>query len=211
MISIIIPAHNEELFIKHCINSIIQQKFKDYEIIVVCDYCNDNTKKIAKKYTKRVYSVNFMNVSKTKNYGAKKAKGNILVFLDADSIISKNLLFEINKYTNKGYIGGVTKTLSLENKLKAHIIWFIGNLGRYFFIAASGMLFCKKDKFSGFDEDKKIAEDTYLILKLKKRGKLKYLTNCFIKTSARRMEKLGYIKTIYTQFKGFFIKSFNQY
>jgi glycosyltransferase involved in cell wall biosynthesis len=206
MISIIIPAYNEENYIKRTLDSIKQQPYKDYEIIVILDSCKDNTEKIAKTFTKNIYKINKRNVSAAENIGAKKAKGNILVFLDADSTISKNLLFEVEKACKK-YIGGTTKTLSLENKLKAHLIWFIGNLGRNFFMAASGFKFCKKQAFPGFPENIHIAEDTFFMKRLKKQGKLKYIKNAHIKTSARRFEKQGYIKTICAQFKGFFIKT----
>jgi glycosyltransferase involved in cell wall biosynthesis len=206
MISIIIPAYNEENYIKRTLESIKQQPYKDYEIIVVLDSCKDNTDKIAKTFTKKVYKINKMNVSAAENLGAKKAKGDILIFLDADSTISKNLLFEVEKACKK-HIGGTTKTISLENKLKAHLIWAIGNLGRNFFMAASGFKFCKKQAFPEFPENIHIAEDTFFMKRLKKKGKLKYIRNAYIKTSARRFEKQGYIKTIYAQFKGFFIKT----
>ncbi len=206
MISIIIPAYNEELYIQKTLESIKQQTYKDYEIIVILDSCKDNTETIVKKYTKNIFKINKRNVSAAENLGAKKAKGDILVFLDADSTISKNLLFEVEKACKK-HIGGTTKTLSIENKLKAHILWAIGNIGRNFFMAASGFKFCKKQVFPGFPENIHIAEDTFFMKRLKKLGKLKYIRNAHIKTSARRFEKQGYIKTIYAQFKGFFIKT----
>ncbi|PIN79692.1 hypothetical protein COV16_02975 [Candidatus Woesearchaeota archaeon CG10_big_fil_rev_8_21_14_0_10_34_8] len=209
MLSIIIPAHNEEQYIELCLNSIKQQSFKDYEIIVICDACTDKTYTLAKKYTKKVYKINKRNVSAARNAGAKKAKYKTLVFIDADSTIAPNLLKEISKIKN--YIGGTTKTLSLENKTKAHIMWALGNFCRHFFMAASGLIFCKADLFPGFDEDRKLAEDTHLLKKLTKLGKLKYITNSYIKTSSRRLEKNGYIKTIYKQYTGYFIKNVEGY
>ncbi len=200
MISIIIPAHNEGKYIKKCLDSI---KGDDYEVITVCDSCTDRTEKIAKKYG-RVYNVKYMNVSKARNYGAKKAKGDVLLFLDADCVVSKNLLKEVHRSVMNGYIGGVTKTYSIEDYYKSKLMWAIGNIGRYFFITASGMFFCRKDMFTSYDEKKKVAEDTFLILDLKKKGKLKYITNSFIKTSSRRFEKKGYLKTILWMYSGFF-------
>jgi len=51
MISIIIPACNEEKYLLDTIKSIKSQSFKDFEIIVVCDGCTDNTPLIAKKHS----------------------------------------------------------------------------------------------------------------------------------------------------------------
>ncbi|MBI5072768.1 glycosyltransferase family 2 protein [Candidatus Woesearchaeota archaeon] len=204
MLSIIIPAHNEEKYIGACLQSIKNQKFSDYEIIVVCDSCTDKTKQITQKYTKKVYEIKKKNVSAARNFGARKATGDVLVFLDADSVIASNLLVEINKAVKKGYIGGVTKTKSLEDIWKANMMWALGNFFRHFYITASGVFFCKANEFTGYDESCHLAEDTDLILKLKQKGKLKYITNSYIKTSSRRLETEGYFWTIFRQFSAFF-------
>ncbi|MEK6920709.1 MAG: glycosyltransferase family 2 protein [Nanoarchaeota archaeon] len=211
MLSIIIPAHNEEKYIEQCLRSIKNQKYEEYEIIVVCDSCTDKTKEIAKRYTKKAYDIKKKNVSAVRNYGANKAKGDVLVFLDADCVIAPNLLSEIDRTIKKGYIGGVSKTKSLEPFWKAQIMWAVGNFFRHFFLAASGMLFCKTSAFTGYDESRHLAEDTGLILKLKKKGKLKYITNSFIKTSSRRLETEGYCWTIFRQFSAFFTKTKKKY
>lgn len=207
MLSIIIPAHNEEKYIEACLQSIHTQKHRDYEIIVVCDACTDQTETIARHYTKKVYAIHKKNVSAVRNLGAANAKGDILVFLDADSIIAPDLLIKIHETIKKGYVGGTAKTKSIEPSWKAHLIWALGNFFRHFFLAASGMLFCDASAFPKFDESRKLAEDSHLLLALKKKGKLRYITDSFIKTSARRFEKEGYIRTIYTQFSAFFINN----
>lgn len=211
MLSIIIPAHNEEKYITACLQSVKNQQFSVYEIIVICDACTDKTALLAKKYTKQVFAIKRRNVSAARNYGANKAKGDVLVFLDADSIIAPNLLLEINNAIKKGYIGGVTKTKPLENLWKAKMLWTIGNFFRHFFLAASGMLFCKANVFTGYDESRHLAEDTDLILKLKKKGKMKYITKSHIKTSSRRLETEGYVWTIFRQFSAFFTKTKKRY
>lgn len=207
MLSIIIPAHNEELYLENCLRSIKNQKYKDFEIIVVCDSCTDRTKQIAQKFTKKVYEIKKKNVSFARNTGARKASGDVLVFLDADSVIAPNLLAEIALAIQQGYVGGVTKTKSLENIWKADLLWALGNFFRHFYLTASGVFFCKINFFTGYDETKHLAEDTDLILKLKKKGKLKYIVNSFIATSSRRLESEGYCWTIFRQFSAFFTKT----
>ncbi|MFH1722172.1 MAG: glycosyltransferase [Candidatus Altiarchaeota archaeon] len=85
MISVVIPARNEEDTISSCIESVLYQDHDDVEIIVVNDGSTDNTKKIVEKFPVRL--INFKNghsAAFARNAGAKKAKGDVLYFLDAD-------------------------------------------------------------------------------------------------------------------------------
>ena len=220
MISIIIPAYNEEHFIDLCLYSLQQQRFKDdeindgikYEVMVVCNGCTDNTQKIAKRYTKHVYSLKEPNVCKARNYGAQKAQGDILLFLDADCLVAENLLEKVNDAIREGYVGGTTKTIPIEKIKKAQAMMWLGNtLCNHIFLTAKGIMFCRKDSFPGFNETMNIAEDTYFLLALKKKGNVKYITDSYVKTSMRRFEKKGYIRTIFTVCKGFFIKGWHCY
>ncbi|MBI3032037.1 glycosyltransferase family 2 protein [Candidatus Woesearchaeota archaeon] len=208
-LSIIIPAHNEEQYIGKCLQSIKQQKIKNIEIMVVCDSCTDKTTKIAKKYTNKVYNVNFMHVSKARNYGLKKATGNIFCFLDGDCVIEGNLLEKVIEKINQGYIGGTCKTRALEDSWKSRLFWLLGEPFKHIFLTASGFVFSTKR--IKFRENLKIAEDTYFILDLKKQGRVVYITNASIKTSSRRMEQQGYVKTLFCQVRGFFWKRDHKY
>jgi len=216
MISIIIPAYNEERYIENCLQSITKQHYENYEIIVVADACTDATKKIAKKYTRKVYTINTSNVSAARNNGAAKATGNILVFLDADSVIAPNLLQEIHtNVRSAGFVGGTTRTLSLEHLWKAKILWAFAHYARLCFFSllptASGLIFCRKDAFPLYDETRKLAEDTHFLLDLKKKGTLAYVSGSFIKTSSRRLEEQGYITTLFKQYKAFFLRDKDGY
>ena len=82
--SIIIPAHNEANNIMKALESIRIQSFTDYEIIVVCDACDDNTQDIAKTYGARTFEVNYHRDGLTRNVGIDNAKGDWILFMDAD-------------------------------------------------------------------------------------------------------------------------------
>lgn len=207
-ISVIIPAKNEAQYISDTLKNVVKQK--PSEIIVVCDACTDKTAHVAKKFTKKVYSVSYNNVSKARNFGVTKAKGNILVFLDADTHMSSQLLKRVKQET-KFSVGGTCKTTSREKNVKARFMWFIGHLCNYIFLTASGFMFCKKDAFSKYRVDKKVAEDTYFLLALEKKGRVSYISDEYVMTSMRRFEKKGYFRTILTTFRGFFFKNFNEY
>ena len=82
--SIIIPAHNSAEYIHNALDSIIEQTFDDYELIVVCDSCTDNTEEIAKSYGARTAVVNYGCDGPTRNTGLKMAQGDWVLFMDDD-------------------------------------------------------------------------------------------------------------------------------
>ena len=85
LFSIVIPAHNEEKYIKKTLHSIKNQTYQNYEVVVVTNGCTDKTEEIIKRRAGerlKHFSLNASNVSRARNYGASKAMGEILVFLD---------------------------------------------------------------------------------------------------------------------------------
>src|SRR5579872_3914563 len=108
-ISIIIPAYNEGKYISTTLQAIQKSIFSgQYEIIVVCNGCTDNTPEIAKKYGARVFILSDKGTPEAMNYGAKQAQADVLTFLDADTLISNNLLQQVLSAHEQGYIGGRT-------------------------------------------------------------------------------------------------------
>ena len=95
--SIIIPVYNVEKYIKKCLDSVFNQSFKDYEVIVVNDGTKDNSMDIVKKYDVKTINQDNQGLSVARNTGVSKAKGEYLLFLDSDDYIEKDLLKEINK------------------------------------------------------------------------------------------------------------------
>ncbi|MBQ6498051.1 MAG: glycosyltransferase [Bacilli bacterium] len=95
--SIVIPAYNVEQYIGRCLESVFNQTSKDYEVIVVDDGCTDKSIEIAKDYDVKIVTSKHVSVSEARNLGAKKAKGEYLLFLDSDDYWDKDLLKEIKK------------------------------------------------------------------------------------------------------------------
>lgn len=106
--SVIIPAHNEEDLIGRAVKSVLNQTFKDFEVIISNDGSTDKTKEIIGKIMKKDKRVKIINRKKghsaafARNRGAEKAKGKVFVFLDADCTISRNFLEKINQKLDKG-------------------------------------------------------------------------------------------------------------
>ncbi len=92
-ISIIIPIYNKEKFLDKCIESIIDQTYKNIEIILVNDGSTDNSELICKKYTNKdnikYFKTENMGVSNARNIGIIEATGDYVIFIDADDYIDK--------------------------------------------------------------------------------------------------------------------------
>ena len=185
--SIIIPVFNGEKTIQQCIDSLVNQQFSGgYEIIVVDDGSRDKTAQIVKRFGNKVKYLSQKNngPAAARNNGAKSAKNEILVFIDADCIAEQNWLSEMIKpFENKEIMGvqGIYKTkqksltarfvqIEIEEryeKMKKHEnIDFIGSYSAAY----------RKEIFmsaGGFDESFPIAsgEDPELSYKLSKAGK----------------------------------------
>jgi len=82
--SVIVTAHNSEGYIRKALDSIKEQTFTDYELIVVCNDCQDNTKAVALEYTARVFECCHRNCSMTHNVGLDNAWGDYVLFVHDD-------------------------------------------------------------------------------------------------------------------------------
>ena len=99
-ISIIIPIYNSEDFIEECLNSLLNQTFKNFEIICVNDGSKDNTLKILEEFEKKderihIITQNNLGAGIARNVGMKISKGEYLIFLDSDDIFNETMLEEL--------------------------------------------------------------------------------------------------------------------
>ena len=95
--SIIIPVYNVEKYIKKCLDSVFDQSYKDFEVIVVNDGTKDNSMQIVKEYDVTIINQENQGLSEARNNGVKKAKGEYIIFLDSDDYLDKDSLKEIAK------------------------------------------------------------------------------------------------------------------
>ena len=91
-ISIIVPVYNVENYLVKCIESILNQSFKNFELILVNDGSNDNSLNICKKYIEidnRIKLISQINkgLSAARNTGLRYAKGNYICFIDSDDFV----------------------------------------------------------------------------------------------------------------------------
>lgn len=169
--SFIIPAHNEEKVIGECINSIKKQPFQNkIEIIVINDGSTDKTKNILKQI-KRIKIINFEkghSASFARNRGAEKAKGNYLIFLDADQTLEENFMSKLVKFKEKtNFYCAAMRIVAKESKTIFQKGWHVYR--KYNRCAA---MIIKKELFDKikFREDLFYVEDDVLFEEVKKRG-----------------------------------------
>lgn len=95
--SLIVPVYNVENYIRKCIMSLLNQTFKDFEVIVVNDGTKDKSIDKIKDLDVTIITQKNKGLSQARNEGVKKAKGEYLIFIDSDDYVEENLLEEINK------------------------------------------------------------------------------------------------------------------
>ncbi len=124
MISIIIPIYNTEKYLTNCLQSVINQSYKNLEIILINDGSTDNSLRICneyKKMDKRIIVINkkHTGVSDSRNIGIDKAKGEYIGFVDSDDYIDKdmfkNLIIGIEKYKADISMCDLEETRNLYN------------------------------------------------------------------------------------------------
>src|SRR3989344_16876 len=185
-ISVIVPAFNAEKTIEACVQALLSQSLKPFEIIIGDDGSKDNTLKVLEEFGKKIRVISQENAepAAARNNGARLAKGEVIVFTDSDCIATRDFVKELSKpFKNPEIIGAqgsyLTKQTApmalfdqadietrYEKMKKQKFIDFIGS-----YAAA----YRKKAFFQvgGFDEQYKMAsgEDPDLSFKLSELGK----------------------------------------
>ena len=201
-ISIIIPAYNEENFIGNTLKSVFDSDFTGtYEVLVICNGCTDKTAEIARKTSAKVFDTQIKGAPEAANYGAKQAEGKTLAFLDADSVISKNLLAEVSKAVNQKYIGGRTIVRWQGESLVAKIFSLVSYVHVHKW---GGFCFVNKnifDEVGGYRTGAKYGFDFDLAKRVSHGRKVTLLHKSYIITSDRRFAKEGWWKHMWLAIK----------
>lgn len=199
ILSLIIPTYNEEEYLPVLLESIKQQDFSDYEIIVADADSKDNTVKIAEEYGCIVVEGGMPAVGR--NNGAKVAKGDYLLFLDSDLKLTEDYLAKVIYEFKMERLGiAITQMKPLSKKTEDKLLHDLANLfmisvekikphgaGCYGIIAKREL----HERCGGFNEELTFGEDTEYIERLAKKERFKVLRNAKIGVSTRRLEEEG--------------------
>lgn len=211
MLSIIIPTLNEEKYLPRLLQNIKRQNFSDYEIIVSDGNSEDKTKEIASAENCVLLVDENRSPARQRNKGAAAAKGDTLLFLDADTELSDELLVKVYtefKRRNLSVAGFYLHFNSKKFIYRLFELFYHSTcwLGQYFFPASVGVGILasktKHDQIKGFDESIFIGEDYDYINRLSKLGRYRMIKSAFLYFSVRRLEKEGVIRVLWKWFKG---------
>ena len=241
MVSIIIPAHEEEKYIGTSIERLLSQNGQNghngvvfikkdenpadfnriaakgktiCELTVVVTHGGDDTEGAVSKYAAEgvnLISDNFSGVSEARNIGASVSRGDVFLFLDADTLLNDGFIKRLDDFKDERYFIGTSRLLPDINTVKARIFMFGNNIAHIISKTSMALIFCHKDvykKVGGFDEKMQAGEDLKFInIALKNKfGKFKYLGEISAVTSMRRFEINGYFRTAMEWMGGYFFK-----
>jgi glycosyltransferase involved in cell wall biosynthesis len=195
-VSIIVPAHNEEKLLGGTLRTLAASAAamgEPYEIIVVDDGSTDRTAQIAGDHGARVVAVNVRHIAAARNAGARDARGQLFVFVDADTLVPASVLGQAIAAWREGAVGGGAMAIFPEgtawwaSAMISVTCWFMSRV-RW---AAGCFVFARRDAFErvrGFDERFYASEEIHFSRAIKKHGRFVIVTDP-VMTSARKSDR----------------------
>jgi len=214
-ISVIIPAYNEEKYIEKCLDSLIEQNFKDYEIIVILNNCTDNTESIVNGFKNvKIVKEERKGVVYARQAGTLEAKGEIIASADADSLYPKDWLSKIESNFKKDnrivglygpvYLKSESIFLRLITKYLYTLFLYTSKLIGGENVAGINFAFKKDvfDKVNGYNTGLLSAEDIDLAKRIKQFGKIKFSSRLIAYSSDRKF-KGRFFKSLFYHLKNY--------
>ncbi|MBI5159532.1 glycosyltransferase [Candidatus Micrarchaeota archaeon] len=199
-VSVIVPAFNEEKYLGECLKSIAAQKTRmGFELIVSDGGSTDKTVRIAEKYADGIVECRKRGIWIGRNTGARKARGKVLVFVDADTRIPPNYLDAVHAVLRDERIAGVscafrfdeqTRSLKVIEELSNKYLLLKGSIGRGEILGFNNAVRAETFWRVGGFPDRPL-EDGALAKELLRVGSVVFLPEPRVITSSRRMKKGG--------------------
>jgi len=193
-VSFIVPAFNEERELGATLKALVEagDAFAgSYEIVVADDGSTDRTAGIAREHGARVITARYRQIAATRNSGAKVAKGEIFIFVDADTIVNGNVIKAAVRAIRDGAAGGGA-AVTLDGPLPRYGKLIVPLILKGYMLtgwAAGCFMFCTRQAFEaigGFDEKLYGAEEITFSKALKQQGSFIMLRES-VRSSARKL------------------------
>lgn len=194
MISFIVPAYNEEQHIRRTLEAIhraAESVCEQYEIVVADDASSDRTGAIAAECGALVVQVSLRQIAATRNAGARAAAGDLLFFVDADTIVTPDAVGCAVALMRAGAVGGGA-TVRFDGALPLHFRALAATtvaISRLTRLSLGCFMFCTRAAFEaagGFNERLFAAEEIALSRALKRQGRFRILRET-VTTSGRKV------------------------
>jgi len=209
-VSIVIPTLNEEERIAETLKPVGK-----YEVILVDGGSRDRTVEIARRLGARAFQCRGLNIAQARNFGSHLSTRDILIQLDADTIVRNGAIKAIiSSFKNPRVVGGTCKLYPYDGEWYHKLYYCLVNLSLFSlsFIPSStralvngSVLFMRRNVFEriGGYWNNEVSDDQYISRCLAKAGKFVFLNSITVYTSARRWKKLGFWKTIRIHLENF--------
>ncbi len=194
MLSFIVPAYNEETLIGRTLEALTRAARsieEPYEIVVADDASTDRTAVVAEAHGARVVRVDRRQIAATRNAGALEAKGDRLMFVDADTVVNEAVVRAAIEAMNQGAVGGGS-AVTFDGRLPRYAELIHPTMVRFFRaagLACGCFLFCTRRAFDaagGFDEKLFASEEIWMSRALKRHGRFVVLRET-VMTSGRKL------------------------
>lgn len=194
MISFIIPAYNEEGLIGRtleALNGAGRSTGEPYEIVVADDASSDRTVAIAESNGAGVVRVNLRQIAATRNAGARAATGDKLIFVDADTVVTGEVVRAAIEVMDRGAAGGGC-AVNFDGRLPGYaelVLPMMNGLFRTLGVACGCFIFCTRrafDEAGGFDETLFASEEITMSRALKRQGRFVVLRES-VTSSGRKL------------------------
>ncbi len=196
MISVIIPAHNEERYLKATLQALQQQSYSRFEVIVVANGCTDRTEEVARERCDRLVVLSQKCLGVARNLGARMARGQLLLFLDADTLLERDALRTISRKFSRRHAAGTILGKPDSPRLAYRMMYGLKNLVHRASLhhGSSGVILCWRKHFiqlGGFRENLEVRENSELIKRLERFGRYACISRATATTSMRRYDQRG--------------------
>ena len=211
MLSVIVPAYNEEKYLPATLESIrlALSDLTSAELIVVDNESTDATREIAIAAGAQIVDETVHNIGRVRNTGAAAAVGDMLVFIDSDTRVPQGLFKRIAELSSdENVIGGSVavhyEPVSKQRWIRLYIFTF-QNIGRLLRWRQGAAQFCRASVFGelgGYDETIYVGEDIEFHGRLARYARatgrsVEFIEDLMVNTSPRRFEGLGLTRSLF--------------
>lgn len=204
MLSVVIPSLNEEGYLEKLLQDLQNQTCENFEVVVADSHSDDDTSKIAKRFGCKLVQCPRRGPGHGRNMGASRAKGENILFLDADVRLQSDHFLErmLDKVQRENIRLGtfpfvLEDGMGFENLFAKFIMECVNKFNHIFALSPGFCTFVSRDiheRVGGYREDIGLGEDHNYVKRASEFAELQVMKGLTVKTSTRRQEREGRVR-----------------